>query len=65
MSEACAVEIAFVIDEDLGLLDPSAKRGGMNNSVAVALKFAAIRWGLLRVAAAFRVGRGDGVRGEV
>ena len=36
-----AVQVAFVIDEHLRLVDQTAERGGMNDAVAVALKFAA------------------------
>ena len=36
-----AKQVAFVIDEYLGLVFEPAERGGMNDAVAVALKFAA------------------------
>ena len=65
MSQPRAIEVAFVIDEDLGLVHESTKRGAMNDSIAVALKLATIGGRRFRVAAAFGVGRADGIRGEV
>ncbi len=46
MREARAVEIAFVIDEDLRLVDEPAERRRMHDAVAVALVFGAMtrRW---------------------
>jgi len=43
MRQAGAVVIAFVIDEDLGLVYEPAKGGRVNDAIAVTLKFAAIR----------------------
>ena len=41
VGEARAEQIAFVIDEDLGLIFETAKCSGVNNAVAVALQLAA------------------------
>ncbi len=65
MSQTRAIEVAFVIDEDLGLIHEATKRGGMNDSIAVALKLATIGGRRLGMTAASGVGRADGIRGEV
>jgi hypothetical protein len=39
--QAGAKQVAFVIDEDLGLVFEAAKGGGMDDAIAVALEFAA------------------------
>ena len=65
MSEPCAVEITFVIDEDLGLIHEATKCSGMNDAIAVALKLTTIGRRILHVTAASGVGWGDGIRGEV
>jgi hypothetical protein len=39
--QAGAKQVAFVIDEDLGLVFEAAKGGGMDDAVAVALEFTA------------------------
>ena len=45
MREARAVQVAFVVDEDLGLVDEPTKRRRMHDAVAVALEFGAVtRW---------------------
>jgi hypothetical protein len=51
MGQPSSVEIAFVVDEDLGLVDQSTKRGGMHDAIAIALKFGSILRGRLRIAA--------------
>lgn len=52
MSQPCAVKIAFVIDEDLSLIDEPTKRSRMNDAIAVALKLTAISRRLLSITAA-------------
>ena len=59
------VEIAFVVDEHLGLVDEAAERRGVNDAVAIALELRAQRRRRLGMAAAARVGRRGGVRGEL
>ena len=55
MSDARAIQIAFVIDEDLRLVDQPAEGGGMHDAIAVALELAAKpRWCLGMAAAARR-----------
>jgi hypothetical protein len=46
MRQARSVQVTFVVDEDLGLVDKSAKRGGMDDAVTIALILTAIagRW---------------------
>ena len=41
MRDAGAVQVAFVIHEDLGLVDEAAKRIRMDDAIAIALKLAA------------------------
>jgi hypothetical protein len=55
MRQPGSVQVAFVVDEDLGLVDQSAKRRGMNDSIAVALVFRPVCGRGFRVAAAARV----------
>ena len=53
MRDARAVQIAFVIHEDLGLVDEAAKRIRMDDAVAIALKLGAkTRWRLGKTPAA-------------
>ena len=40
-----------MVDEDLGLVDQSTKRGGMHDAIAIALIFGSILGGKLRKAA--------------
>ena len=65
VSQTRSVEITFVIDEDLGLVDEAAKCRGVDDAVAIALELAAISRGIFRVAAAPGIGRAYGVRSEV
>ena len=39
--ESRAVQISFMIDEDLGLVDEPSKRIGVNDAVTITLKLAA------------------------
>ena len=41
VGEAGAVQVAFVIDEHLGLVDQAPEGVGMDDAIAVALEFAA------------------------
>jgi hypothetical protein len=59
-----AVQVAFVIDEDLGLVDQAAKGVGMDDAIAVALKLAAEFRLRLRKAPAARLLLVSGVRRE-
>jgi hypothetical protein len=43
MREARPVEVALVVHENLRLVDEAAKRGGVNDTIAVSLKLAAQR----------------------
>src|ERR1700722_1979579 len=64
MREAGAIQIAFVIDDHLGLVDQPAKGRRMNDSVAVALVFRAIGGRSLGVATAARLALPRRIRGE-
>ena len=61
MCEPRTIEIPFVIYEYLRLIDETAKRGRMNNAIAVTLKLATIGGRIFRVPPPSRVGRCDGV----
>ncbi len=52
MGQARAVEVALVIDEYLGLVHEPAKRGRVNNPVAIALVFTAVAGRRFRMAPA-------------
>lgn len=65
MRQPRPIKVAFVIDENLGLIHEATKRGGMNDSIAVALKLATIRGRRLGMTAALGIGRADGIRSEV
>lgn len=60
-----AEQVAFVIDEDLRLVFEPAKRGRMDDAVAVALEFGARRRRRFRMAAAARLRRVGGIRSEM
>ena len=64
MRQPRPVQIAFVIDEHLGLIYESPKRGRMDNAVTVTLKLAAIRMARFRVHATPAVGLGCRVRSK-
>src|SRR5690606_8424030 len=64
MREARAVVVAFVVDEDLGLVDEAAEGRGVDDAVAVALELVAIGGGRLGISPAARFGVVGGVRGE-
>ena len=57
-------QVAFVIDEYLCLVFESAKRGGMNDTVAVALELTAHLWWRLGMDAAARIAFANRVRRE-
>ena len=42
MCQPRAEQVAFMVDEDLGLVFEPAKGGGMNDAVAITLEFAAM-----------------------
>ena len=64
MGQPRSVQIALVVDEDLGLVDQPAKCGGMNDAIAVALIFRAV-FGLgLGMAAAAGMFRMSGIGRE-
>src|SRR6188508_2766457 len=65
MREPRAIEVAFVVHEDLGLVDEAAERGGVDHAVAVALELRAERWRVFEEASAPRRRRLGGVRGEL
>jgi len=53
VGQSCAVQVAFVIDENLGLVYEAPKRCGVNDAIAVTLVFAAKgRPGLVEATAA-------------
>jgi Holliday junction resolvasome RuvABC endonuclease subunit len=53
MRHAGAKQIAFMVQKDLGFIDQAAKRGGMHDAVAVALKHISRRcFGLCKTPAA-------------
>ena len=56
MSHARAIQIAFVIDEHLGLVGQATKSVGMDDAIAVALEFPAVFRRRLRKAAPARAG---------
>ena len=43
MGQSRSIEVALMIDENLGLVNKAAERRAMNNSVAVSLKLTAVR----------------------
>ena len=63
-----AIEVALVVDEDLGLVDQAAERRRMDDPVAVPLVLGAVAWRRLvetpapRFGVVLRVGREAGVR---
>ena len=64
MRQPGAEQVAFVVEEHLGLVDQPAERGGVHDAVAVALKVVARgRW-RDRVAPAARLGGVAGVGGQ-
>jgi len=65
MSETRAIQVTFVIDENLCLVDEASKRGGMNNAIAVPLKFAAESRRGFVIASPSRLLVGGGVSGEI
>jgi hypothetical protein len=54
MRQTRAIQIAFVIDENLGLVDQATKGSGMNDPISITLKFTAHGRRRLRVAATAR-----------
>ena len=58
--DASAIQIAFVIDENLGFVDQSAKRVRVDDAVTIALEFATIlgRWFGVASATTARIVRG-------
>ena len=62
MRQAGAVQVALVVDEDLGLVHQPAERGGMHDAVAVALVFGPVG---RRAAPAWRRPRDCAVVGRV
>src|SRR5471030_244500 len=55
MREARAIQVPFVIDEHLGLVDQAAKRRRMYDAIPIALVLRALLRGRLRMAAAPRL----------
>jgi hypothetical protein len=49
MGQAGSEQVAFVIDEYLGLVLKASKGRGMDDTVPVTLKFTTVGWTLLRV----------------
>jgi hypothetical protein len=62
MGKPSSVQITLVVDEDLGFVDQSTKRGGMHDAIAIALIFGSIfRAGLSMAAPPGMLGMG-GIR---
>src|SRR5208282_441060 len=55
MREPGSIEVALVIDEDLGLVNQAAECSAVHDAIAVALIFGAVRRRRLRVAPAARL----------
>ncbi len=64
MREARTIQVAFVIDEDLGLVHQPPESGGVDDAIAIPLVFAAPGGRRFRVPAAPRLPLVGGVRGE-
>jgi hypothetical protein len=64
MRQPCSVQIAFVIDENLGLVDQPAESGRMHDAIAVPLIFRTISRLGFRVTAPTRVLVESGIGGE-
>ncbi len=62
--QACAEQIAFMIDKNLGLVFEAPKGSGVNNTVAVALKFTACCRGRLRMRTAPRCPGSGSIGGQ-
>jgi hypothetical protein len=58
MGQPSSVQVALVVDEDLGLVNQAAKCGGMYDAIAVALILGAVfgfRFGMAAAAGMLRV----------
>ena len=64
MSQPSPVKISLVVDENLGFVHQPAERRGMDDPVAIALVFRAVRRRRFGVAPASRLFVAGGVRGE-
>ena len=64
VGQAGAVVIAFVVDEDLGLVFQAAEGGGMQDAVAVALEAGAVVGLVFRMRPAFGLAALHPVRGK-
>ena len=62
MGQSGSVQVAFMIDENLGLVHEPPKPGGMNDAIAIALKFISIRCQRFLIATPAAGFHGSGIR---